>query len=97
MIFPIGWILFGFLGGRIVAKKDYEPKYGIALGFLGLIGLVVALLLPTTQAGLELKALEYELANAPKRANCPNCGKQIEFGLSVCLHCQYVIAAKNRS
>ena len=81
-----------------MARKGYEPKYGIALGLLGFIGLIVALLLPTTQAGLELKALEYELANAPKRANCPNCGKQIEFGLSDCPHCQYVIiAAKKRS
>ena len=93
MFFLIAWVLFGFLGGKVVARKGYEPKYGVMLGLLGVIGLIVALLLPTTKSGHELQALEYEIANAPKRANCPNCGKQVEYGTISCPHCLYAITA----
>ncbi len=91
MLLPFGWILTGYLGGRIVARKGYEPKYGIVLGLLGIIGLIIALLLPTTEYGRELREFEYALANTPKRSNCPSCGKLIEFGSSDCPYCQYVI------
>ena len=91
LVFLIIWALFGYLGGKVVARKGYEPKFGIALGLLGWIGLLVALLLPMTQAGRELQALEFEIEHAPKRANCPNCGQQIPFGSTDCPHCQYVI------
>ncbi len=96
VIIPLGWILTGYLGGRIVARKGYEPKYGIALGCLGIIGLTVALCLPMTQAGRELSALEHEITSGPKRANCPNCGKQIEYGSKTCPHCQYVITLSRK-
>ena len=94
---PLGWVLTGYLGGRIVARKGYEPKLGIALGLLGILGLTIALFLPTTIEGRELQEREYEFTKGPKRANCPNCGKQIQFGSQQCPHCQYTIAlsAKN--
>ncbi len=91
LIILVIWGLFGLLGGKVVARKGYEPKYGVILGLLGWVGLLVALLLPTTQSGRELQALDYEIAHGPKRANCPNCGKQVEFGSNDCPHCQYVI------
>jgi len=96
-VIPTGWILTGYLGGRIVARKGYEPKYGIVLGCCGIIGLIIALVLPMTRDGREMEALEYEITNGPKRANCPNCGKQIEYGSKDCPHCQYVIALSRKS
>jgi hypothetical protein len=93
VIIPLGWVLTGYLGGRIVARKGYEPKYGIALGLLGILGLAIALFLPTTSDGRELQKLEYEFTKGPKRANCPYCGKQIEFGSQECPHCQYAITS----
>jgi len=91
VLLPIGWIVMGLLGGRILAHKGYDPKYGIVLGLLGVIGLFVALLLPLTDSGKELEQLEYDIIHGPKRANCPDCGKQIKYGSAVCPHCQYVI------
>jgi len=95
---PFGWIIGGYLGGRIVARKGYEPKYGIMLGCLGFLGLIIAFALPVTSAGRELQELENQITNAPKRANCPNCGKQIEYGSKTCPHCEYVIdLSRNRT
>lgn len=91
IVFPIGWILTGYLGGRIVARKGYEPKFGIVLGLFGIIGLLIAIFLPITSAGREIQELEFEIAHGPRRANCPNCGKQITFGAEECPFCQYVI------
>jgi hypothetical protein len=93
---PLAWILTGYLGGRIVARKGYEPKYGVVLGCFGCLGLIVALALPMTQAGREMEELEYEITHGPKRANCPNCGKQIKYGSQECPHCQYAIALSRK-
>ncbi len=89
------WIAFGFLGGKIAAKKGYSPRLGVILGlFFGWLWLLVALFLPRTNEAIEQDKFEKELAADPKIANCPSCGKRIPFGSTVCPECEYQIVKR---
>ncbi len=75
----IGWIVFGFAGAYIFAKKGYRPLVGAMVGvFLGPCGLVVSLLIPRTTAAAqdaeESERLNQELIAARKQKQCPKCG-----------------------
>ena len=52
LIFLLIWFAFGFFGYRIMAGKGRSGAGGILLGlFLGIIGLIIALLMrPSTEA-----------------------------------------------
>ena len=87
------WMAFGYLGGKIAAKKGYLPTYGVVLGAcFGPLWLLVSLFLPKTRQGLEQEKFEKDLAAAPKIANCPSCGKRIPYGSTVCPECEYQIS-----
>jgi hypothetical protein len=73
------WWCLGFLGGSLAARKGYSPIVGIVLALAcGPFGLMIALILPRTQYGRELKSfenqLEADLRVARKNKTCPTCG-----------------------
>jgi len=56
------WLLLGYVGGWIFAKKGYPPKLGIAIGILlGPMAIALCAVLPRTREGREQAALEREI------------------------------------
>lgn len=88
------WVLFGFLGGVIAAKKGYSPVLGIALAMIcGPCGLVIALVLPRTAEGRAMQSEEsqwnVELAAARRQKICPQCGGSHSAVNRFCPSCMY--------
>ena len=96
MIFTgiIPWVILGYLGGLIFARKGYPPRLGIILGIvLGPIGLVVFAMLPMTGEGARQSRLDDEI-ELQERINarlkdCPQCKRTVGFSSRFCPRCNY--------
>jgi hypothetical protein len=86
------WLAFGYVGGWIAARKGSAPRAGIVLGVLfGPMALLVGACLPPTKEGRQQAEYERQLAESPRRANCPECGREIPYGSTICPHREYKI------
>lgn len=90
----IPWVVLGYLGGLVFAKKGYPPKAGIILGILlGPIGLLLFLLLPMTDSGMHQANLDAQI-ESEQRINatlkdCPECNRSVGFASRFCPRCNY--------
>ena len=92
------WLLLGYVGGWIFAKKGYPPKLGIVIGiFLGPMAIALCAVLPRTREGREQAALEREinLENAKNIGSkrCPKCDRELGISARVCPRCEHRIEA----
>jgi len=56
------WLSLGYLGGMLAARKGYNPRLGILAGLVGgPVALMVGLIMPYTDQGLEQDRLERDL------------------------------------
>lgn len=88
------WLLLGYLGGWIFAKKGYPPKMGILIGiFFGPIAIALCAVLPRTREGREQAALEREI-NLENTINlgskrCPKCDRECGISARFCPRCEH--------
>lgn len=85
MIVPkiVVWLLLGYVGGWIFAKKGYPPKLGIVIGILlGPIAIALCAVLPRTREGREQAALE-------RSKRCPICDRELGVSARVCPRCEH--------
>lgn len=88
------WILLGYLGGRIAAKKGYLPGLGVLIAIvLGPIALIATLFLPKTKAGREQAEFERELNEEgriyDRKKNCPKCDRELSLMTKICPNCEH--------
>ena len=100
MIIPgiVFWLLLGYVGGWIFAKKGYPPKLGIVIGiFLGPMAIALCAVLPRTREGHEQAALEreinLEIAKNIGSKRCPKCDRELGISARVCPRCEHRIEA----
>jgi hypothetical protein len=88
------WLLLGGVGGYIVAWKGYPPVLGIIIGIVvGPIGLVAALLLPSTRQGREFRKQHHDtkvdLLYSSRTRPCPRCRRLNSITTTICPRCEY--------
>jgi hypothetical protein len=82
LLAPIILIGFGFLGRAILRPKGYSGWVGFALGVLGVVGIVIALVLPkSAQPGRLASSAPAKESTKPVSGECYRCHKSL--GLSV--------------
>ena len=87
------WLGIGFLAFVVAMRKGYSIAIAFALGVLGLLGLIIAILLPRTSEGraqAELEdAIRHEINDSQELLACPNCGRQNSIATRICPRCEY--------
>lgn len=88
------WLILGYIGGWIFAKKGYYPMLGIAIGILlGPIALAVCAVLPRTREGREQaffdREIDLENAELLKSKRCPKCDRELGNSARVCPRCDH--------
>ncbi|MAG93173.1 MAG: hypothetical protein CMJ48_05425 [Planctomycetaceae bacterium] len=86
------YVVFGFLGGWIAARKGYPPRLGVIVGVvMGPLGLLIGAILPRTKEGRKQaefrRQLAAEAAEYRKRQDCPSCREEISACAVVCGFC----------
>lgn len=90
----VPWIILGYLGGLVFARKGYPPKVGIILGILlGPFGFLLFLLLPMTDSGIRQAKLDAEVENEHRLntalKDCPNCKRSVGQSTRFCPRCNH--------
>ncbi len=90
----IPWIVLGYFGGLVFARKGYPPKAGIVLGILlGPIGLILFLILPMTDSGIRQAKFDAQIEREQRinatLKNCPECKRSVGFAARFCSRCNY--------
>lgn len=77
------WAVCGFAGGSVTRAKGRGGAPGYLLGFLlGPVGLLIAVILPRNEGGIEAAALE-----AGDRRRCPSCAELVRREAVKCRFC----------
>lgn len=77
-------IVCGAIAANIMKSKGRSGGSGWALGlFLGIIGLIIAAVLPNDEEGIQQKRLE-----TGNFKQCPYCRKVIDRQASICPYCR---------
>ncbi len=88
------WLVLGYIGGRLFARKGYPPKLGIINGVLfGPMALLICAFFPKSKEGLEQAELERELdmetAKNSGSKRCPKCNRDLGIMARVCPRCEH--------
>ena len=83
MLLVAFWVVCGLAGGSVTRGKGRGGAPGYLLGFLlGPLGLLIAVVLPRNEAGVEAAALE-----SGARRRCPQCAELVRREAVKCRHC----------
>jgi hypothetical protein len=93
IIWAIIFIVCAFVGGNITSSKGRSYNEGFLFGLLlGIIGVIIAALLPKSEKGLEKKSL-----SAGDSKKCPYCAEIIKREAVVCRFCGKELPKEQRS
>lgn len=98
VLMALSYVGVGVLGAYIAVRKGYSPTWAIltALICCAPVGLLIAVVVPTTSEGREQQRLKRktlkELRDCSRVRNCPQCGRENSVNTRICPRCDYRIA-----